>query len=285
MKIISHRQDFNEEQLYVDLQSIFGRSLYLKCEGFNFAGSVKLKAATEMVSAAEREGILTPGSILVESSSGNLGIALSVIAASKGYGFLCVTDPRCNLAARRLMEALGSDVYVITNAASDTRGGLLGARIDYIRKHCAADRRYVWLNQYENPGNWRAHYGSTGPAIFWCVPAARRAVHRGGDDWDTNGLRALFAREMLPACLDRRSGRRWLRNLRLRSWPSTDSRFGLGCTTEATRRGLRRRSGPRRGSGDHTYLPSSRKARICIRRVHRHGCQRRDVLVGDAGQA
>ena len=61
-----------------------------------------------MVEAADRDGVLTPGSILVESSSGNLGVALSMIAASKGYRFLCVTDSRCNLSARLLMEALGS---------------------------------------------------------------------------------------------------------------------------------------------------------------------------------
>jgi N-(2-amino-2-carboxyethyl)-L-glutamate synthase len=89
VSIISTPQGFNEEELYVDLEPTFGQSLFLKCEGFNFAGSIKLKAATEMVEAAEREGVLMPGSVLVESSSGNLGVALSMIAASKGYGFLC----------------------------------------------------------------------------------------------------------------------------------------------------------------------------------------------------
>src|ERR671914_2067134 len=165
MSVITSPQDFNEEQLYVDLRSIFGQSLFLKCEGFNFAGSIKMKAATEMVEAAEREGILKPGSILVESSSGNLGVALSMIAASKGYRFLCVTDSRCNQSTRRLMEALGSQVHVITIAASDSGGGLLGARIDYVRALCASDDRYVWLNQYANPGNWKAHYRTTAPAI------------------------------------------------------------------------------------------------------------------------
>ena len=77
MPVISDPQSFNEEELYVDLQPIFGRSLFLKCEGFNFAGSIKLKAANEMVEAAEREELLTPASILVESSSGNLGVALA----------------------------------------------------------------------------------------------------------------------------------------------------------------------------------------------------------------
>ncbi len=163
MSVISVPQDFNEDDLYVDLRSIFGRSLFLKCEGFNFAGSVKLKAAAEMVEAADRDGTLAPGSILVESSSGNLGVALSIVAASKGYRFVCVTDSRCNLSTRLLMEALGTEVHVITEP--DATGGFLGARLDHVRALCASDDRYVWLNQYTNPGNWRAHYRTTAPAI------------------------------------------------------------------------------------------------------------------------
>jgi cysteine synthase A len=162
MPVISVPEVFNEEELYVDLQSIFGHSLYLKCEGFNFAGSIKLKAAAEMVESAERDGVLKTGSILVESSSGNLGVALSMIAASKGYQFLCVTDSRCNLSTRRAMEALGSQVHIVTEPDAS---GFLGARIEYVRGLCASDDRYVWLNQYTNPNNWRAHYRTTAPAI------------------------------------------------------------------------------------------------------------------------
>jgi N-(2-amino-2-carboxyethyl)-L-glutamate synthase len=161
--VISVPQSFNAEELYIDLRPIFGRSLFLKCEGFNFAGSIKLKVANEMVEAAERDGLLSPDSVLVESSSGNLGVALAVIAASKGLRFLCITDSRCNLSTRRLMETLGSQVHVI--AEPDAQGGFLGARIDYVRALCASDERYVWLNQYTNPGNWRAHYRTTAPAI------------------------------------------------------------------------------------------------------------------------
>ncbi|MCN9243421.1 2,3-diaminopropionate biosynthesis protein SbnA [Streptomyces sp. NPDC052051] len=163
MPVISAPHAFNEGRLFVDLQSIFGRSLYLKCEGFNFAGSIKLKAAAEMVETAERDGVLKPDSILVESSSGNLGVALSMIAASKGYRFLCVTDSRCNLSTRLLMEALGSEVHILSDL--DANGGFLGARIDYVRGLCASDERYVWLSQYTNPGNWRAHYRKTAPEI------------------------------------------------------------------------------------------------------------------------
>jgi 2,3-diaminopropionate biosynthesis protein SbnA len=163
MPVISVPEVFNEEELYVDLRATFGHSLYLKCEGFNFAGSIKLKAAAEMVESAERDGVLKAGSILVESSSGNLGVALSMIAASKGYQFLCVTDSRCNLSTRRAMEALGSQVHIVTEP--DATGGFLGARIDYVSALCASDDRYVCLNQYTNPNNWKAHYRTTAPAI------------------------------------------------------------------------------------------------------------------------
>jgi cysteine synthase A len=168
VSVITVPQAYNEDQLYVDLRSIFGHSLYLKCEGFNFAGSIKLKAASAMVEAAEEDGTLRPGSILVESSSGNLGVALSMIAASKGYRFLCVTDPRCNVSTRQLMAALGSEVHVVTD--KDHAGGYLGARIDFVRQTCESDDRYVWLNQYTNPGNWRAHYRRTAPAIASSFP-------------------------------------------------------------------------------------------------------------------
>ncbi|WP_424570724.1 pyridoxal-phosphate dependent enzyme [Streptomyces sp. CH-036] len=151
MPVISVPQAFNEEDLYVDLRAVIGRALFLKCEGFNFAGSIKLKAAAEMVAAAGREGALTRRSILVESSSGNLGVALSMIAASKGYRFLCVTDARCNLATRLMMEALGSQVHMVSGTESN--GGFLGARLDYVRDLCATE-----------------HYRTTAPAIARFFP-------------------------------------------------------------------------------------------------------------------
>jgi 2,3-diaminopropionate biosynthesis protein SbnA len=163
MPVITAPEAFNEDDLFVDLRGVFDRSLFLKCEGFNFAGSIKLKTACEMVDAAQCEGVLTDDSVLVESSSGNLGVALSLIAASRGHRFLCVTDSRCNTATRLLMEALGSEVHVITEP--HPVGGFLGARIDFLRDLCESDDRYVWLNQYSNPNNWMAHYRTTAPAI------------------------------------------------------------------------------------------------------------------------
>lgn len=168
MPIIAAASEFNVTDLYVDLRSIIQAPLYLKCEGFNFAGSIKLKAAVEMVTAAESMGLLRAGSILVESSSGNLGVALAMIAASRGYRFLCVTDPRCNTATRRLMTALGAEVRVVDTR--DANGGYLESRINYVHDLCASDPRYVWLNQYANPNNWRAHYEHTAPEIMRSFP-------------------------------------------------------------------------------------------------------------------
>ena len=143
-----------------------------------------------MVEAAERDGVLRPDSILVESSSGNLGVALSMIAAAKGYRFLCVTDSRCNPATRRSMESLGADVHVIKDA-SGADGGLLGARLDHVRSLCASDDRYVWLNQYANPSQLEGALPKDGAGDRPPVPGPGRAVRRGRHLGHADGLRAL----------------------------------------------------------------------------------------------
>lgn len=167
MPVISTPEDFNVDDLFVDLTPFSGRSLFVKCEGFNFAGSVKLKAAMEMVDAAERAGVIAPGSTLVESSSGNLGVALSLVAASRGYRFVCVTDARSTNAARQLMRTLGATVRVITEPHPED--GFLGARLRLVDRLCA-EHGYIWLNQYTNPANWIAHHQSTGPQILKAFP-------------------------------------------------------------------------------------------------------------------
>lgn len=168
MFVTSSPYGFNEDQLYVDLEPTLGSSVYLKIEGLNFAGSVKVKAALEMVEHAERAGLLRPDSIIVESSSGNLGVALSMICASKGYEFLCVVDPRCNPSTKALMETLGARVHQVDDPHPTE--GFLGARLHCVRSLCATSPRYVWLNQYESPENWGAHYRRTGPEIAAAFP-------------------------------------------------------------------------------------------------------------------
>jgi cysteine synthase A len=93
---------------------------------------------------------------------------LTVVAASRGYRFVCVTDARCTLAARQLMQTLGGIVHVITEP--DVGLGYLGARLRQVRLLCADNAEYVWLNQYVNPANWRAHEQTTGPEILAAFP-------------------------------------------------------------------------------------------------------------------
>ncbi|MEU3216388.1 2,3-diaminopropionate biosynthesis protein SbnA [Streptomyces sp. NPDC006971] len=188
--------DFNVGDLYVDLMAAMGRRLFLKCEGFNFAGSVKLKAATEMVTAKERTGELTPGTTLIESSSGNMGVALSIVAASRGYRFVCVTDARCTRTARRMMETLGSEVHVITEP--DPESGYLGARLAHVSALCAANADYLWLNQYANDGNWTGHYRTTGPEIAKAFPGLDVLFVGAGTTGTLMGCAAYF-RENQPS--------------------------------------------------------------------------------------
>ncbi len=138
-------------------------SVLLKLEGLNPAGSVKLKSALGLVESAEADGTLAPGSRLIESSSGNLGIALSTVCAARGYQLTVVTDPNAARQAIRAMESLGTDVIEVTHR--DASGGYLGTRLDYIRRRMAADQQLIWLNQYANLANVRAHKERTAKAI------------------------------------------------------------------------------------------------------------------------
>lgn len=188
--------DFNVGDLFVDLRRTVGRRLFLKCEGFNFAGSIKLKAATELVEAMEREGKLSPGATLIESSSGNMGVALSIVAVSRGYRFICVTDTRCTRAARRMMETLGSEVHVVSEP--DPVSGFLGARLDHVRRVCTANTGYLWLNQYANEGNWMGHYRTTGPEIAKAFPTVELLFIGAGTTGTLMGC-VNFFRENLPS--------------------------------------------------------------------------------------
>jgi cysteine synthase A len=157
------------DDLFIRLdQLVPGSSLYLKIEGLNPAGSVKLKTAIALVADAEKQaeksGRAFPRTRLIESTSGNLGIALAMVCAAKGYALTCVTDPNANRQSVRLMQALGAEVVVID--APDTNGGYLQSRIDYIGERLRREPQLYWLNQYANPAGPEAHRDRTGRAIF-----------------------------------------------------------------------------------------------------------------------
>lgn len=152
------------DDVFLDLSGfISGVNLLLKVEGFNPAGSIKMKAAVGLLEDAEDRGLLGPGGHVIESSSGNLGIALSSVCAARGYRFTCVVDPNTSAHSIALMQAYGAEVVSVDRR--DSNGGYLQSRIDYIHRRIAVDPELVWPNQYANPANPRAHYERTAAAI------------------------------------------------------------------------------------------------------------------------
>jgi 2,3-diaminopropionate biosynthesis protein SbnA len=141
-----------------------GHDVFLKLEGFNVTGSIKIKTALELVEDLERRNLATPGeTVLVESSSGNLGLALSLVSAIKGYKFICVTDPNANRAAIRGIELYGAKVIIVDER--DSAGGYLGSRLKKIKQILRLEPNAVWLNQYTNVANKNVHAKQTANEI------------------------------------------------------------------------------------------------------------------------
>jgi S-sulfo-L-cysteine synthase (O-acetyl-L-serine-dependent) len=135
--------------------------VYAKAEWYNPSGSVKARAALRIVEDAERSGQLTPDKILIDSSSGNTGIAFAMIGALKGYPVQLVMPANVSKERKALAKAYGA-----TLIESDPLEGSDGA-IRLVRELVAAEpERYFYANQYNNPANWRAHYDTTGPEIW-----------------------------------------------------------------------------------------------------------------------
>ncbi len=132
-----------------------GVQILLKLEGLNPSGSIKLKTARQLVQAAEASGRIGPGSRIIESSSGSLGIALASLAAARGYHMTVVTDPNASPRSISHMRALGAEVLVVSQR--DANGGFLQSRLKLLRQLLNSDPRIIWLNQYENPANPEAH--------------------------------------------------------------------------------------------------------------------------------
>ncbi|MFD7017622.1 2,3-diaminopropionate biosynthesis protein SbnA [Streptomyces sp. NPDC059161] len=150
---------------FLELPEFAGEfTTHLKLEGLNPAGSIKLKAARAMVEDAEADGVLKRGSRLIESTSGNLGMALASVCAAKGFHLTVITDPNANENSIRFMRAMGAEVTVVTE--QDSNGGFLQTRIRLLHQLLAEDPSLVWLNQYTNPANPGAHREGTAVEIF-----------------------------------------------------------------------------------------------------------------------
>jgi len=147
-----------------------GVEIYAKAEFYNPGGSVKDRAALNMILDGERTGKLTKDRVLLDATSGNTGIAYAMIAAYKGYKVKLCLPKNASMERKHVLQAYGAEM-VLTDPAEGSDGAIRACREIYK----ADPDAYFYPDQYNNPANWRAHYEGTAVEIL--EQTARRITH------------------------------------------------------------------------------------------------------------
>ncbi|MCC5952467.1 MAG: cysteine synthase family protein [Acidimicrobiia bacterium] len=162
-----------------------------KMEGQNPAGSVKDRIARQMILEAEADGTLTEGKTIIEPSSGNTGIALAMIARIRGYPIKIVMPENVSIERRQMLEVFGAEI-ILTPGAEGSNGAVRRA-IELSEEH----PDWVFLYQYANEANPRAHYTTTGPEILRDCPEITHFVAGLGTSGTLMGV-GTYLREHKP---------------------------------------------------------------------------------------
>jgi cysteine synthase B len=147
-----------------------GIEIHAKAEFFNPGGSVKDRSALGMVLDGERTGRLIPGRIILDATSGNTGIAYSMIGAARGYKVRLCMPANASLERKRILAAYGAEI-IFTDAGEGSDGAIRKVKQVYE----ADPDTYFYPDQYSNPANWKAHFETTGPEIV--RQSAGRVTH------------------------------------------------------------------------------------------------------------
>jgi len=138
------------------------RGVGLKLESHNPAGSIKDRTAYALLRSLEAMDGLRRGDPVVESTSGNLGVALAMISRERGYSFTAVVDPKVDPLVVDRMRGFGAEVVLVDE--QDHTGGYLLSRLSQVRR-MVIEEGMIWPNQYANPANPGVHFHQTGPEI------------------------------------------------------------------------------------------------------------------------
>jgi len=138
-----------------------GIEIFAKAEYFNPGGSVKDRAALNMVLDGERSGRLNPSRTILDSTSGNTGIAYAMIGANRGYKVKLILPANASIERKRILKAYGAEM-LFSDAAEGSDGAIRLCRKIYNED----PDRYFYPDQYNNPANWKAHFEHTGPEII-----------------------------------------------------------------------------------------------------------------------
>jgi N-(2-amino-2-carboxyethyl)-L-glutamate synthase len=149
----------------VRLRRLFpdGPEVYAKLELLNPGGSVKDRPARYIIERGIRDGTIAPGATVIESSSGNFGIALAMAARIYELDFVCVVDPRTAPLNLRILDQLGARVEMVTEP--DPYGGYLHTRLERVQELLAEIPGAYWIDQYANELNTRCHYDGIGSEV------------------------------------------------------------------------------------------------------------------------
>ena len=139
-----------------------GTEVYAKAEFMNPGGSVKDRAALAMILAGEKTGELTPAKTILDATSGNTGIAYAMLGAARGYKVTLALPKNASAARKKILKLYGAEI-IETDPLSGTDGAQLAVK-ELFREN---PEKYFYPDQYNNEANWKAHFATTAPEIWW----------------------------------------------------------------------------------------------------------------------